>query len=117
MVDIVPLSQPATFWVTINARRTGAHVRRMIVWAKCPCSVAGAAFSISLTCPRDAWRHADHTFKCPIESCFGCIAQARCQLSDVSILLSQDRQRGVHPPACHITHDRFAEHLREAIRK
>ena len=70
-----------------------------------------------MTCPRDAWRHPDNTLKCPIESGLRRVAQARGQFADVSTLLSQDRERGVHPPARHITHDRFTEHLGETFRK
>jgi hypothetical protein len=71
----------------------------------------------SFTCARDTGRHADHSLKGPIEGGFGCVAQSRGQFADVSTLLSQDRQRRIHPPARHITHDRFTEHLGEPIRK
>src|SRR5262245_16562583 len=71
----------------------------------------------SLTTARDAGRHSDNTLECPIESGLGCVAQARSQFTNVSTLLSQNRQRSVHPPASYVTHDGLAEHLREAVRE
>jgi AraC-like DNA-binding protein len=84
-----------------------SEIRGEGLWARC----------YSFTCARDTGRHADHSLKGPIEGGFGCVAQSRGQFADVSTLLSQDRQRRVHPPARHITHNRFTEHLGETIRK